>query len=225
MTWIKICGTTNLEDAQLAVEAGADAVGFVFYEKSPRSIDPETAREIVAKLPTKIEKVGVFVSQGAEKIAEMSERAKLTAIQLHPSDESAGKAVIEDLMNRVNSRLFVAVPGRMLGEEEGFGFFFSHEFLNRVSAIFLDSGTPQQPGGTGKVFDWHKVAPTAQALIKSIPIVVAGGLSNSNVGDAIRTLKPWGVDVASGVERQPGKKDPEKVHAFVRAVREAEKNI
>jgi phosphoribosylanthranilate isomerase len=224
MTWIKICGMTNLEDAQLAAEAGADAVGFVFYEKSPRSIDPETAREIVARLPTKIGKVGVFVSQGVDQIIEMSKRAKLTAIQLHPSDESTGKGVIEDLIKRFSLTLFVAVPGRMLAGEEGSGFFFSREFLSRASAIFLDSGTPQQPGGTGTVFDWQKVAPAARLLSQSIPIVVAGGLSNANVGDAIRTLRPWGVDVASGVEREPGKKDPEKVHAFVRAVREAEKN-
>jgi phosphoribosylanthranilate isomerase len=199
-------------------------VGFVFYEKSPRSIEPETAREIVAKLPLRIGKVGVFVSQGADQIVEMSERAKLTAIQLHPSDESTGKVVIEDLMKRLSFPLFVAVPGRMLAVEEGFGCFFSREFLSRASAIFLDSGTPQQPGGTGTVFDWHKVAPAAKLLSQRIPIVVAGGLSHANVGDAIRTLRPWGVDVASGVEREPGKKDPEKVHAFVQAVREAEKS-
>src|SRR5579864_1182370 len=211
MTWIKICGTTNLEDAQLAVEAGADAIGFVFYEKSPRNIDPETACEIVARLPAKVEKVGVFVAQRVEQIAEISQRAALTAVQLHPADESGGTAAIGELMKQLNSRLFVAVPGRMLADEEGFGSFFSRDFLNRVSALFLDSGTAQQPGGTGKVFHWHKAAPAAKALSKSIPIVVAGGLSSSNVGDAIRTLKPWGVDIASGVEREPGKKDPEKV--------------
>jgi phosphoribosylanthranilate isomerase len=222
MTWVKICGTTNLEDALVAVVAGADGVGFVFYEKSPRCVTIETAREIVEKLPESVEKVGVFVGQSAEQVSGISERAALSAVQVYPGS-GAGPGSLSDFIQNVQRRMFVAIPGQRVTAEDGFGFFFSEEFLRRTSAVFLDSGNSRQPGGTGTAFDWESAAQPVKAMSKNIPVVVAGGLTSQNVGTAIRILKPWGVDVVSGVEERPGKKDPEKVRAFVRAVREMDK--
>jgi phosphoribosylanthranilate isomerase len=221
MTWVKICGTTNLEDALTAIEAGADAVGFVFYEKSPRKVTVEAAREIVGKLPENVEKVGVFVNHSAEQVASMAERAGLSAVQMYPfgSEERSGG----DLLRNIQLRLFVAIPGERVTSEEGFGAFFSSEILGRTSAVFLDSGNSQQPGGTGKAFDWRSAAAAVKLMSKTVPVVIAGGLTAENVAEAIGILDPWGVDVVSGVEARPGKKDPGKVRAFVKAVRDAER--
>jgi phosphoribosylanthranilate isomerase len=223
MTWVKICGMTNLEDALTAVEAGADAVGFVFYEKSPRNISVEAARAIVEKLPESVEKVGVFVGQSAEQVSGISERAALSAVQVYPIS-GAEPGSLSDFVQNVQRRMFVAIPSQRVTAEEGFGFFFSEEFLRCTSAVFLDSGNSQQPGGTGTAFDWKSAAQPVKAMSRNIPVVIAGGLTPQNVAQAIVILEPWGVDVASGVEARPGKKDPEKVRAFVKAVRAAERS-
>jgi phosphoribosylanthranilate isomerase len=222
MTWVKICGMTNLEDALTAVDAGADALGFVFYEKSPRNISVEAAREIVQQLPKKVEKVGVFVDQPAQQLADISDRVGLNAVQLYLLD-SDGSQFFADFPPSQERRTFLAIPAERITSGEAFEISFSLEFLNRTSALFLDSGNRQQPGGTGKVFDWRIAADTVKAMSEIIPIVIAGGLSMQNVGEAIDVLHPWGVDVASGVEARPGKKDPEKVRAFVKAVRNADR--
>jgi phosphoribosylanthranilate isomerase len=217
MTWIKICGTTNLEDALTAVHAGANALGFVFYEKSPRKIDLESAREIVKKLPPEIEKVGVFVEEPAEKILNTVAEAGLTAAQLHGA-ESRKPEFIEALnIGRDNLKLFLVLPAAEIGEESNV------RGGSGISAVFFDSGTPQLPGGTGRTFDWKAAAPGIRAISKKLKVVVAGGLNSTNVADAIRILEPWGVDVASGVETRPGKRDPMKVRAFIDAVRKLEK--
>jgi len=217
MIWIKICGTTNLGDALTAVDAGADALGFVFYEKSPRKIDLETSREIVEKLPPNIEKVGVFVDEPVERIVDTAAQAGLTAAQLH-GVEAREPEFIRALKIGRKLKLFLVVPaadidGLELNEIREAG----------ISAVFFDSGTPQLPGGTGRAFDWKAAASGIDAVSKDVSVVVAGGLNSTNVADAIRILKPWGVDVASGVEASPGKKDPEKVRAFIDAVRKVEK--
>ncbi len=216
MTWIKICGTTNLEDALTAVEAGADALGFVFYEKSPRKIDPETAGEITAKLGPGIEKVGVFVDEPVERILLTAVQAGLTAAQLH-GDQYREPGFIQQLKRGLDLKIFLVVPAGKIGSDwqksGGLG----------VSSVFFDSGTPQLPGGTGKIFDWKSATPAIEAIDKEVNVVVAGGLNSTNVAEAIRILRPWGVDVVSGVEARPGKKDPEKVRAFVEAVRKADK--
>jgi len=225
MTWVKICGITNLEDAQTAVDAGADALGFVFYERSPRNIDRQVAREIVAKLPERVEKVGVFVNQSAEHINEISRAVGITAVQLH-EDVSPRGQTLQNLDPCYRSKTFVVLPAWQLFDEHGQfgGFGWRAELKDMISAIFVDSGTPQQPGGTGRTFDWDKAAPVA-GLIKQagFTLVIAGGLTPTNAPKAIRILKPWGVDVSSGVEVKPGKKDPEKVKAFITAVRQAER--
>ena len=217
MIWIKICGTTNLEDALTAVEAGADALGFVFYEKSPRKIDPDTAREVIKGLPPNIEKVGVFVNEPVETILNTAKQTGLTAVQLH-GVESRRPEVIRSLNG--GGRLKVIV---VLQADEISSFAGSEHIKDDISAVFVDSGTSQLPGGTGKTFEWRAAAVEVEAIKGNSNLVVAGGLNPNNVTEAIRILRPWGVDVASGVEATPGKKDLKKVRAFIEAVRNTEK--
>lgn len=231
MTWVKICGITNLEDALTAVDAGADAVGFVFYDKSPRRIDPETAREIVAKLARKIEKVGVFVLQDGEQASQIAEYVGLTALQVHlqlplsaRQDVNGG---LEAACREQRKKMYLALPAEwLLGDgpvNANVASFIERKPNRPFDAIFVDSATAELPGGTGKTFDWMRAAPLFEKMSASVNVVVAGGLTPDNVADAVGILKPWGVDVSSGVEARPGKKDPEKVHAFVDAVRRAGK--
>jgi phosphoribosylanthranilate isomerase len=218
MTWIKICGMTNLEDALLAVDAGADAVGFVFYEKSPRCVSVETAREIVRNLPERVEKVGVFVNESPDKVSEMSQDLGLTAAQLHGDEYKNSERY------SVPGRLFFSLPvAQVLSDLQApIGEFIFPKFP-KSSGIHLDSGTPEIRGGTGETFAWAEARWLVSALMHLHPVVLAGGLTPSNVQKAAEFLHPWGVDVASGVESRPGKKDPDKVRAFVRAVRECDR--
>jgi phosphoribosylanthranilate isomerase len=224
MTWVKICGITNLEDAMTAVEAGADALGFVFYEKSPRRLDVETAREIVARVPEGVEKFGVFVDGSPEQIRELADQVGLTALQLHRTGISAKQGTVRDVRSFSSRKIFSVWPVPLLFDEEGRfeGVMWFQETGSEIDGIFLDSGNSKTPGGTGRVFDWTKIASDLLWLTKTFKVVVAGGLNSSNVADAMRILCPWGVDVASGVEARPGKKDPEKVKAFIAAVRAAD---
>ena len=226
MTWVKICGITNLEDAQVAVETGADALGFVFYEKSPRNVDPNLAREIVAKLPDRIEKVGVFVNGSGFQPVDIARRANLTAIQNTVGCDYVADPESEMMVAMMGvpgpPKLFLAFPATWIVAN-------AHN-LTQLPArgglfdtFFLDSSTRERPGGTGKTFDWKNAAGTAREMQeKGFKLVVAGGLRPDNVAEAMGILKPWGVDVSSGVEARPGKKDPEKVRAFIKAVREAD---
>jgi phosphoribosylanthranilate isomerase len=221
MTWIKICGITNAEDALAATNAGANALGFVFYKSSPRNIDPERVREIVAQLPPEVEKVGVFVDESPERIAEVASRAELTALQIHTGSSFAEHG--QQAWCFGNRKIYFALPAALF-LEAGAEWIASDQHSPALSAIFLDSGTLQQPGGTGKPFDWQKAALLVEAMTKTANVVIAGGLNPVNVAEAIRILKPWGVDVASGVEATPGKKDPKKVCAFIAAVRGTERS-
>ena len=212
MTWIKICGTTNLEDALLAVEAGADALGFVFHEQSPRKIDPETARKIVDQLPPQVETVGVFVNQTASRIHEVARNVGLSAIQFH-GDEGADflreVAVGLDQGRAARTRYIKALSMSLNSELE------AGNLQAQVDTFLLDSHSALRRGGTGTTFDW----PQAKPFVERYKTIVAGGLTSANVGEAISILHPWGVDVASGVEAAPGKKDPQKIRAFIAAVR------
>jgi phosphoribosylanthranilate isomerase len=219
MTWVKICGTTNLEDALLAVDAGADAVGFVFCDQSPRKVDVETTRQIVAQLPESVEKVGVFVNECEDMICGAVDRAGLTAVQMHGDDEDPHVA---DLLAALRSKLKIMAGISMRHPSpEAWAMTWRPDL---VHAFLLDSGTSSKPGGTGKAFDWRASVPRVDVIKKLGKVVIAGGLNASNVVDALEVLHPWGVDVASGVESRPGKKDPDKVRAFVQAVRRAEKS-
>jgi phosphoribosylanthranilate isomerase len=234
MTWIKICGITNLEDALTAVEAGADALGFVFYERSPRKTDPETAREIVAKLPDAIEKVGVFVEQTVEEIRETVDQVGLTAVQLYQQERAEAFNDYRKLAAstaRREAKIIFVIPGDQFADSggvhlrSGTSWLISKNFKKILFAVLIDSSSATQPGGTGQRFDWIGVRGFMPALGSLIPTIVAGGLEPSNVSAAMTLLHPWGVDVASGVEARPGKKDPEKVKAFIAAVRLAEKSV
>jgi phosphoribosylanthranilate isomerase len=220
MTWVKICGITNLEDALIAVEAGADAVGFVFHEKSPRKVDVETARAIVAELPKRVEKVGVFVEQGAEEIRGIVQGAGFTAVQVH------GVAPGTDPFNDLKSFRQSAGTGNLivgvLADELRDGFAACERVKKEVFAVLIDSGSGSIRGGTGKTFDWEEKQRMVQEIGSILPVIVAGGLTPPNVREAIGLFRPFGVDVASGVEARPGKKDSDKVKAFVRAVRAAD---
>jgi phosphoribosylanthranilate isomerase len=228
MTWIKICGITNLDDGLEAVEAGADAVGFVFYKKSPRYVDAEAVRGIVAKLPNNVEKIGVFVDETWENIQATAARAGLTGIQIHADglrNEDTKRGARPFTVKRYLAlRVLDFLDGRRRLDSLAVSVKTTTE--PDISAVFLDSGTTQQPGGTGRAFDWERARHVADGVTSlGFPLVVAGGLTPDNVTEAIRILEPWGVDVSSGVEARPGKKDPEKIRAFVAAVRNIEKAV
>jgi phosphoribosylanthranilate isomerase len=200
---VKVCGTTRLKDALLAVECGADAIGFIFYKKSPRCVTAKTAKEICSKLPPFVQRVGVFVNETAEKINRIADRCGLDAVQLH-GDESP--AFCKKIRHRVIKAVRVKDPGSL-------------KDLSRypVDGFLLDTYKEDQWGGTGKVFDWELAARAK----KYGPVILAGGLNPRNVKAAIQKVQPYGVDVSSGVEQSPGKKDPKKVKAFLKAVRES----
>jgi len=220
MTWVKICGMTNLEDALVAVDAGADAVGFVFYEKSPRYVTVETAREIVKKLPENLEKAGVFVNEQEELICAVAEEVGLTAVQMHGDNEDPRVA---DLVVRRKPQIKV-LPAISMYRPNPLGRAMMWHPAS-IQAFLLDSGTPTKHGGTGDTFDWRAAVPVFNEMKRFARVVVAGGLNSENVGEAAEVLEPWGVDVSSGVEASPRKKDPEKVRAFVRAVREYDRKV
>jgi len=214
MTWVKICGTTNLEDALVAVEAGADAIGFVFYEKSPRNVSVEAAGAIAKGLPKGVEKVGVFVNEEEDTICSMVDRSGITAIQMHGDNEDPHVA---DLVARRRPGLRILAAISMSHPNPGgWAMMWAPELIH---AFLADSGTDSKHGGTGRAFDWSKSSPVLREIERVGRVVVAGGLTPDNVAEAIEVLQPWGVDVASGVESKPGKKDPDKVRAFVKAVR------
>jgi phosphoribosylanthranilate isomerase len=234
---------TNLEDALTAVEAGADVVGFVFYEKSPRNISVEAAREIAGKLPESVEKIGVFVHDGERSPWDVLLEAGLTGAQTYFSGEcgprrQGGVKGMDVSLLPARGRCLMALPMKLVGVDEDSIRGLAADFAKwgkklpegfslpegLMDTFVLDSGDLHTLGGTGKRFDWEKAVPIAESMRQGgVKLVVAGGLTAANVGEAMGILNPWGVDVVSGVEARPGKKDPEKVRAFVKAVRDADR--
>ncbi len=216
MTWTKICGTTNLGDANLAVSAGADALGFIFAPSS-RQIQQDAAAEIIAALPAKIAKIGVTVNHSPEAVAKLAQTVGLTGIQLQgdePGDQL--RAYRSALAPRKIIKTLQARHVLAGGDEYLYRYLRESEFFD---ALLLDAGVPGQPGGTGIPFDWNALAPLVAHIKRWTPVIIAGGLTAENVPDALRQFEPWGVDVASGVESAPGHKDEAKLRAFVHAVR------
>ncbi|MFP5206414.1 MAG: phosphoribosylanthranilate isomerase [Acidobacteriota bacterium] len=211
--WIKICANTTLEDARMAAEAGADALGFVFAP-SPRRVTAPQVAAIVPQLPPGLEKIGVFVDAGFEEIASTVEFCGLTGVQLHLPELAAG------LRERFGPQL------RILGVVHFDPQLLLPEPVDRnrhLSAILVDSRTAKAVGGTGQAFDWELAARTIFHNTEGCkPRIAAGGMTPDNVAEAIRILRPWGVDVASGVESAPGRKDPAKLRAFIANARAAE---
>ena len=230
MTWVKICGMTNLEDALVAVEAGADAVGFVFYEKSPRCVTVETAREIVEKLPESVETVGVFAGESLMSAAGAGARAGFDSLQVYPFSDPKCLDVLENVRawppgqrKPGQRKVYLALPISKLIAEQVEKQRLSIEMQDADGdfvTLLVDSGGGQVLGGTGTTFNWNQAAATVAGLSLRHKVVIAGGLKSQNVGEAMSILHPWGVDVSSGVEARPGKKDAEKVRAFVQAVRQ-----
>jgi phosphoribosylanthranilate isomerase len=204
MTFIKICGITNLDDALAAVDAGVDALGFNFYKPSPRYVAPETAREIIAQLPQNILTVGVFVNETRPQSAEdLATDAGVAAIQLH-GDESP--SYCRDLKDRYIIKALAAGPD----------FDTQRAAEYDVEAILLDTKDDALRGGTGRVFDWS----IAERVRRTVPkLFLAGGLSLQNIADAIRSVDPYGVDACSALEETPGKKNHERIRAFVNTIR------
>jgi phosphoribosylanthranilate isomerase len=225
MTWVKICGITNLDDALVAVDAGADAVGFVFYEKSPRFVTVETAREIIAKLPDRVEKVGVFVRTTAGSLRAISTKVGLTLTQVYLNCDGSPQ-MDEEFMHKNPCRIIPAIPLAAWEDEQSVGFGISAHARDSILAVLLDSGNADRPGGTGQRVPSDLFLEWASTVGRmGLNCILAGGLTPENVSIGIDTLHPWGVDVASGVEARPGKKDPEKVRAFVKAVREYDARV
>ncbi len=202
---VKVCGITNAEDAWTAVEAGADALGFIFYKQSPRYVVPAVASRIIAELPPLIVTVGVFVNEGMATVRSIMDTCGLAMAQLH-GDENA--SYCHELSRPSMKALRLKDRGSLLALAE-------YQGRGGVRGFVLDTFSELTYGGTGQVTDWALAADVA----KSTRILLAGGLTPDNVTEAIRAVRPYGVDVSSGVEAAPGKKDPAKIRAFLEAVR------
>jgi phosphoribosylanthranilate isomerase len=220
--WIKICGNTNLEDASLAAQLGADAVGFVFAP-SPRQVTASQVAAITPHLPSHIERVGVFHSRDAGQIASIAHEAGLTAIQLHGGlDEPLAQHLAEEFKGSVRIIQTLHWPVGPATESPAAQLATQIERIARLGfadRILIDSKVGAAMGGTGVPFDWT----AARALFASVSLhlIVAGGLTPENVAHAIAQLNPWGVDVSSGIESSPGRKAPALLARFIQSVRAA----
>lgn len=201
---VKICGVTTPTDAAFAADCGADAVGLNFFPRSPRFLTPVQADAIIRELPAFAAAVGVFVDMPDGDIRTHARQLGLRAVQTYSADPPASSFFptahvpafrVKDLADLDAVRRFVAAC--------------------RPAAVLIDSFVPGEMGGTGHRAPWHLLA----GFAPGVPVILAGGLTPDNVADAIRLVRPWGVDVASGVESSPGKKDPGRVRAFVQAAR------
>jgi len=202
---VKICGITNAEDAQVAVLAGADALGFVFYSKSPRFVEPKVAKQIISGLPPFVLPIGVFVNEEPKVVRNVMEECGLALAQLH-GDETP--AYCESLEHPVLRGIRLRDRGSFLAMAE-------YKGRAGVRGFVVDAFSESAYGGTGKTTEWDLAIEAARAA----PILLAGGLTPENVQEAIQKVKPYGVDVSSGVEASPGKKDPAKVQAFIHAAK------
>jgi phosphoribosylanthranilate isomerase len=205
VTKIKFCGITRLEDAELAVANGAWAVGLIFWPNSPRRAQPGAAAEIAAAVKRRAEVVGVFVNPALDYVAEIADGVGLTMVQLH-GDE--GPAYCAEVARRTGCKVIKAARVRSGADVRALASFHTDYHL-------LDSYTAGVPGGTGETFSWE----IARAHRGRVPVILSGGLTSDNVADAIAAVHPYAVDVASGVELSPGRKDPDKLAAFAAAVR------
>lgn len=209
MVPVKICGIRHAEDAAAAVEAGASALGFNFWNGTPRYISPAEAARIIAGIPQRIWTVGVFVDEALERVLDIASQTGVRVLQLHGSESP-------EYLQRLGS--LPKIKAIKVSND------FQPEQLHRypsASAFLLDCHVPGLVGGTGQTFDWS-LAERATSYGK---IILAGGLHPENVGMAVRQVRPWAVDVCSGVEITPGRKDPRRIREFIQAVRAAEAEI
>lgn len=197
MVRVKICGITNLEDALAATDYGADALGFVFYEKSPRYITPNKAKDIISELPPFITTVGVFVNEKPDRMKEIMNFAGIDILQLHGEEPPGECSIWHRVIKAFRVRDFSD-----LNPLENY----------KVSAYLLDTYSPESYGGTGQIFNWD-IAVDAKRFGK---IILSGGLNAENIEKAIIYVRPYGVDVSSGVEEEKGKKDLKKMKEFIK---------
>lgn len=205
-TRIKICGITRIDDARAAIAAGADAIGLVFYPRSPRCLDIERAHSIVAELPPLVTVVGVFVNQTIEQVRETADRVCLHLLQLHGDETPAqcrryGRPYIKGV--RMHDDVDLTATARDFSDCRG---------------LLLDTYKPGIEGGTGETFSWKRIPATVTK-----PVLLAGGLNPANVGEAIETVRPFAIDVSSGVEKAKGVKDAREIERLVKAVRAADR--
>jgi phosphoribosylanthranilate isomerase len=212
--WIKICANTSLEDARVAVDAGADALGFIFAP-SPRRITAERAAAITEHFPDSIEKIGVFVDAALDEIIATVRTSGLTGVQLHAASGADAPARLRAALGPALRILRVVHFGPEAGLQAQ-----AYAADPNVDAVLVDSRTATAVGGTGIAFDWQEASRTVFGS-GGARLIAAGGLNPENVDEAIALLKPWGVDVASGVEAAPGRKDHGKVRAFIAQARAA----
>lgn len=204
---VKFCGITSLHDARLAADAGAWAIGLIFWPGSPRRCDPAVAAAIASAVKRRLEVVGVFVNPTLDHLVRTADAVGLSALQLH-GDE--GPSFCSEAGHRTGCRVIKAARVRSGADIQALVPFHTDYHL-------LDSHVPERPGGSGETFEWE----LAREHRGPVPVILSGGLTPENVGRAIATVRPFAVDVASGVEASPGRKDPDKVRAFAAAVREA----
>jgi len=197
---VKICGITRVEDAKASLDLGADAIGFVFYPKSPRYIEPTKAKDIVSYVSPFITSVGVFVNESLENIISIANTCKLDVIQLHGDEQ-------QDIIDKIPRKIVKAIRIKDETDLQRFNLY------SDVDAFLLDTFVENKLGGTGQVFDW-KIAEKAKSKGK---IILSGGLNPDNIAEAISKVKPYGVDVSSGIELMPGKKDYALARRFLEA--------
>jgi len=200
-TRVKICGLREPEHARVAAEAGADAVGVVFHKPSPRYVEPAAAAAVVAALPPYVTAVGLFVNEPADSLRAILARVRLNLLQFQGDEEP-------DFCASFGIPFVRAVP-----MEEGADLVELSLRFSRARALLLDAHVPGERGGTGRTFDWSRIPKLP------MPVILSGGLTAENVGQAVREVRPWAVDVSSGVERSRGVKDPGKIVEFIRSVR------
>ena len=195
---VKICGITRLEDAQAAVSGGASAIGFIFWPASPRHVEPELARQIVSQMPPFVTTVGVFVNQAQDEVNGVADRVSLGAIQLHGDETPEFASGLARPVLKAVSRIDAAT---------------TRDWPDRVM-LLVDAHDPVKRGGTGQKADWA----AAGELARVRPVILAGGLGPENVAGAIAAVRPFGIDVSSGVESAPGIKDRGKIAALFAAI-------
>ena len=211
MVQVKVCGITNLEDALAALAAGADALGFNFYRRSSRYIAPDDARRIIAELPSSVLCVGVFVNEeSAGMVARMARESGVAAVQLHGDETPEYCAALPGGLEVIKALR----TGQDFAPEDAAAF--------PVRSILLDAFSEAARGGTGETCDWTLARRTREVVAR---LYLAGGLTPDNVAGAIAAVEPFAVDVCSGVEVSPGRKDAARVRAFIAAVRACEKNL
>jgi phosphoribosylanthranilate isomerase len=217
--WIKICGNTSLEDARFAAESGAHAVGFVFAP-SPRRVEADLVRRIIRQLPPQLEKYGVFVDAGFDEIVSTVAATGLTGVQIHRSADETLPSRLRRHFAQSRERISIlrVLHYKNQGFEEQLRELGRNEALD---GVLVDSSTERAVGGTGTSFNWLEARETFLRTAPHLRLIAAGGLAPENVKQAIQILRPWGVDVVSGVESAPGKKDPARVLAFIRSAQEA----